>query len=841
MIRLTFTRSARFAFIVLIGLSLMDNTFADDETCANPVARPGRGASKSIRDEPVARGQWFLNGRKVSTIGLAGGEVPITPARRLLRAYQQSRQMPRRPGLAGAPASWIPVGSSVQSSLYWGKVSGRVTSVAVDNRGQNQVLYVGTAFGGLWRSDDYRAPSPHFISVGDSDWPSLAVGSIAIDTSHGSAQLPTIYVGTGEANDSLDSYYGVGILKSTDGGQSWALSTGKGAFVGLASSALYDLDGPFVGAAISKILVDPANADHLIIAVSTSPLGTNQSPKTAIYESNHAGDSWQPMLLAGVTQYNATDIIYEPVKRAFYAAVQGLGVFRLATGGTEWKPTASPFGSTAVDNTNFYRASLAAREENGSPNIYAVISAGYFADNDPRNYNLSSPNSNATGMVRSNNDGSSWTPVSAPNGLFGDGQGDGQGSYDQWIAAPDGSQRILVGGLDIWSVASTSSPWANLSNAYDWAGGLADPQRHIHSDQHAIAILDSNSWIVGNDGGVWSTEDAGSTWTDLNTDISSMQLMSLTPLLPTGQGYIFGAQDNGTMLGGSAGAPWMTTLTGDGGFTLGNPQQPAQYFTERFNISLCRSDDSGQHWKTLVDGNTISDASAFYVPYTLVRGNPDKVVLGAQRVWLGDAVPQSAGAGWRAISAVFMQNGVIQSIASAPSSPKTIYITATNGLTNDSLVYFNNDVLAQNSSQNWKATKKVGLPSNRLYSTIAIDPKNPKIAYLGVQGFGTGHVFRTDNNGAAWHDVTPFLVMDNQRVQIDTPVNCILIDPLFPSTLYVATDVGVFVSTDSGVSWQPHGTSLPRTAILELKMSADRKVVAATHGRGAWQIDPLSH
>jgi ligand-binding sensor domain-containing protein len=188
-----------------------------------------------------------------------------------------------------------------------------------------------------------------------------------------------------------------------------------------------------------------------------------------------------------------------------------------------------------------------------------------------------------------------------------------------------------------------------------------------------------------------------------------------------------------------------------------------------------------------------------------------------------------------------MQNGVVQSVASAPSSPKTVYITTTDGNTNDSSVYFNNDVLAQNASQNWKAAKKVGLPSNRLYSTIAIDPKNPKIAYLGVQGFGTGHVFRTDSNGAAWHDVTPFLVMDNQRVQIDTPVNCILIDPLFPSNLYVATDVGVFVSTDSGVSWQPHGTSLPRTAILELKMSADRKVVAATHGRGAWQIDPLSH
>ena len=261
--------------------------------------------------------------------------------------------MQPRPGLAAAPASWIPIVSAVQSRLYWGNVSGRVTSIAVDNRDQNHVLWVGTAFGGLWKTDDYNAANPHFISVGDLDWPSLAVGSIAIDTSRGSVQSPTIYIGTGEANDSLDSYYGVGILKSTDGGQNWALSTGKGGFVGLTSPALYDLDGPFVGAAISKILIDPLNSDHILVAVSTSPLGTNRSPKTAIYESSRAGDSWQPMQLAGNSVYGTTDITYEPVKRAFFAAVRGLGIFRLAAGEAEWKPTASPFGPTAVGRFEF--------------------------------------------------------------------------------------------------------------------------------------------------------------------------------------------------------------------------------------------------------------------------------------------------------------------------------------------------------------------------------------------------------------------------------------------------------------------------------------------------------
>ena len=591
-----------------------------------------------------------------------------------------------------------------------------------------------------------------------------------------------------------------------------------------------------------RFLIDPANPDHILVAASSSPLGVNRSPKTAIYETSHGGDQWKPVQVAGSSEYNATDLIYEPVQHVFYAAIRGLGIFRMAAGDSGWKVTASPFGATSPSNTNFYRASLAARYENGHPNIYGVISAGYFADGDPRNYNISRPNGNATGMVQSSDNGSSWQPVLAPNGLFGDGQGDGQGSYDQWVAAPDGSQSVLLGGIDIWSIANlSSSPWTNLSNAYDWADGLAHPQRHIHSDQHAIVVLDSTHWIVGNDGGVWSTQDAGSNWADLNTDISSMQLMSVTPLLPAGRGYIFGSQDNGTMLGGVTGQPWSTTLTGDGGFTLGNPQKTAQYFTERYDISLCRSDDSGKHWHTLIDGNTINEPSAFYVPYTLIKGNPDRILLGAQRVWIGDVTPQSPGAGWRSISGAFMQYGVVQSVASAPKSPGTVYVTPSDGRTNDSSVFFNNDVLAQNAAQKWKATKKIGLPSNRLYSTIAVDPQNAKIVYVGVQGFGTGHVFRSDNSGGSWHDVTPFLVMNNQKVQIDTPVNCILIDPLFPSNVYVATDVGVFVSTDGGTSWQPHGTSLPRTAILELKMSGDRKIIAATHGRGAWRIDPVSN
>jgi hypothetical protein len=543
------------------------------------------------------------------------------------------------------------------------------------------------------------------------------------------------------------------------------------------------------------------------------------------------------MTVAGAASYNTVDLVYEPVRAAFYAAVQGLGLYRLGASESQWKPTASPFGLTPVDGTNFDRASLATRAIGLQGKIYAVITAGYFGKNDPRNYYLSKPNTGATGIVQSSDGGSTWTPVPAPTELFGDGQGDGQGFYDQWIAAPRHGDSIMVGGIDIWRSATSSGlSWTNVSRGYEWADGRLHPNLHIHPDQHAIVVLDDTHWIVGNDGGVWRTEDGGATWIDLNTDIDSIQLMSVTSLRAPAKGYLGGSQDNGTALGDANGQLWTTTLTGDGGFTQGNPGQPMEYFSERFNVSLCRSDDAGQQWRTVVDGDTITDDAPFYVAYQLLRPDHDQIALGTRRVWLGDAVPTSTGAGWRPVSGPLTSNGFVQAIAVAPSSPKTLYVA-----TSDGLIYLNTDVGAPNAPLKWSAIKKNNLPQNRPYAAIAVDPRNAKLAYLAVQGFGPGHVFRTDNSGRSWHDVTPSVVVEGRSTQIDTPVNSVLVDPLFPTDVYVATDIGVFVSSDRGTSWQPHGAALPRTAILELKMSADRKIIAATHGRGAWAIDPLSH
>jgi hypothetical protein len=194
--------------------------------------------------------------------------------------------------LASLP-SWSPLGPSQipkgQTDITAGPrttVSGRVAAIAVDPTNPD-VVYVGGAQGGVWKSTNATSASPSWTALTDSQ-PSLAVGSIAIDP----ANTSIVYVGTGEANGSCDSYYGQGILRSTDGGATWTQLAG-------------DTGGPFAGQSISKIIVDPVTAgtDGATTLWASTALGflssgTEQCALAtgiyngAVWRSSDSGNTW---------------------------------------------------------------------------------------------------------------------------------------------------------------------------------------------------------------------------------------------------------------------------------------------------------------------------------------------------------------------------------------------------------------------------------------------------------------------------------------------------------------------------------------------------------------------
>lgn len=835
--------------------------------------RAGAQERREPPDNPAARAAWFLRGRQ------SPDRQPAAAHR--LRALLQRTSIRRAARHGAAAANFNPTGSGAWQALGpqpmstsgsmlggypsedTGAVSGRVTAIAVDaSDPTGNTVYVGAAYGGVWKSTNALGPAPTFAPLTDSAV-TLSVGAIAVDAS---TSPPTIFVGTGEPNNTADTYYGEGILESADGGTTWTQVSSADA--GATS---------FIGAGFSRILFDAVNPKIVLAAVSDLTAGDPQAYAVGgIYRSTDHGATWSSVLSAG-TDSSATDLTYDPATTTYYAAISGQGIYKSSNAGASWTALSSPFAAGVPANevvgakVEFFRAALATR--NGT--LYALMATqdGGLATPTPCT-SANSPNCD-TGLVQSSNGGQSWSPIpvpdvsTAPAGsefatLFCyasgyNGAASCQGNYDQDIAAPTGGGGLVVGGQDLWSASAipamtadgTSTAWSDLTDYYAAAAGM------VHTDQHVITAINSNTWFIGNDGGVWSTTSAGTGWTNLNATLGTIQFYSVAADQQASGVWMGGSQDNGTAKLTGPGLQWTRFEEGDGGFTATNSAHPLQYFTEYNGVGVYRSDNAGGDMNNnptdVVDSTIIADTAAFYVPY-IVMPAPDTatILLGTCRVWGGPdgntSAPVAGTGGWFAYSpdlttggsgsgACADSNDYITDVASAPSNPDIAWAVTDDGQAQ----------MTQNLTRATPASPAAwvnvtgSLPSSDAtpFSSVAINPINPQVVYVGVQGFGSGHVFKTSDGGGTWTNITGNLP--------DAPVNWILIDPQGPDNdIYVASDVGVFAATDGGVAgerWEQVGGGLPASAVLQLGISpaswSTRTLVAATHGRGMWTIAPL--
>jgi hypothetical protein len=691
--------------------------------------------------------------------------------------------------------------------------SGRVTAMAFDlgNDPSGNTLYVGGAFGGVWKSTNAQSTSPAFIAIGDN-LPSLSVGSITLDSSTNPA---TVWVGTGEPNLSLDSYYGVGIAKTTNDGATWSL----------VSSA----DGgtnPFFGLSISNILKDPTTPSVFLAAAGRAvPMGsswTSTPPARGIFRSTDGGVTWSLVLNLS---HGADALVYDLPQAAYYCAISTLGIYKSTNQGATWTACATPFtASVAPSATNFYRASLATR----GTTVYAVI-----ADSSG-NFSTPSPGTD-TGLVQSTDGGSTWTPIgtACSNSTGGNsncgatGQICGfQGSYNLALAAPAGGSGLILSLSQIYSttlVNGVSTVWTNLT-------GFGP----VHVDQHALAVQDPNHWIAGNDGGVWGTSDGGSTFRNMNASLGLTQFTSVSPDGVQAGSFVGGSQDNGTELTNSGVMPqWTWIQDADGGNTAADPAQSVDYLMETQYVSLNRYD--GGTTTGIVGSATIPDPSEFYVPFELwPAAGAFQTLLGTTRVWTGAFNVGTPGAGWHAISPALSSGGyAIKWLDASPTNSSVIYAA-----TEDSQIFKTVDALA--GSPTWSSVTQANLPAGRPYAALAVHPTDANQAVLGVQNLDPGQqVFKTSDGGTTWTNISGNLP--------GVPVNSLLFDPSWPAYLYAATDAGVFLSLDGGSggtseAWYGVGAGLPNTTVFQIKLSSgsNRELVAATHGRGAWEIAALA-
>jgi uncharacterized protein (TIGR03437 family) len=336
----------------------------------------------------------------------------------------------------------------------------------------------------------------------------------------------------------------------------------------------------------------------------------------------------------------------------------------------------------------------------------------------------------------------------------------------------------------------------------------------MHEDPHEIVFdpSDARTFYLVGDSGAWRSSDGGRTFINLNQGLAVTQFqgVGLHPTNPSEA--VGGTQDNGTALY-RGGAVWDQGRPGDSGAAFYEASDPQVIYTVARQLSVRRSVDGGKSFQLIAEGLDPSDRVLFYPPFLPSPTRPGVLYLGTQRLW------QSIDRGdhWAPLSGDITGGGsaAVSAIAIASGSSQVVYAGTSDGLVR----------VSQDGGRSFAPT--AALP-NRFVTSIAVDPRVPQRALVGVSGFGSGHVFRTENFGANWEDIS--------RNLPDVPVNSVLMDASSPDTIYLGTDIGVFVLLADG-TWAPLQNGLPNAIVLGLSQNAvTGLLVAATHGRGAFAI-----
>ncbi|HET7106827.1 MAG TPA: Ig-like domain repeat protein [Candidatus Acidoferrum sp.] len=811
------------------------------------------------QDDITKRAEWFYKQRSS-----VNGRLPAGARQKAFEHVQQMMvaegKLKQRvdgtyaevmPESGTSTTTWTSIGPSPTLGSSFGPVTGRITTIAVDpTDSTGNTVLIGGAQGGIWRTTDGGTT---WTAQGDQN-ASLAMGSIAFAPS----QPATVYAGTGEqASIGFDVYYGAGVLISSDSGRTWRQTC-------TVASATCPFIGPYNditpfgfftlgGTRISYVSVNPSHPNMVLVAAQTQFV---QGTTEGVYCSDNSGATWSNILpdeMSTFVGFASSSVAYAALGNPFGSAngtPNGNGIYKATSIGT----TCSTIHFTRLVSTSLPLQSTMGRIDLGiAPSdgntVYASIADG--------------TNGSATnlGVYVTTDGGTNWATTQAPDVCRQ------QCWYDNVVKVDPNNKQIVffaggavtTGGAPFW-VVRTKTGGTSWSSAIP---NVAPPNAGVpHVDSHAIAFVKLPTGKVraylGNDGGIWRTDDAEATsvtWTNLNGSALTLSqfypAISIHPSSPSIA--VGGTQDNGTQSYGGA-ATWANlNICGDGTGTAIDAMVPSTVYIACNGPNVLASYQNGQTgtFSLAVNGINGSDYSNFVPPLVVDPEQPGVVYLGTTTVYQS----VDSGNNWTTIQAGLGNGGsqtAITALAVAPTNSKSLYAGMSTGQ-----IFVTSDVTSGNGMQ---AVPGQGSLPPRTVSAIAGDPADAtgQTAYAAFSGFSfvvntsgffvndpIGHIFKTTDRGATWVDVSCSVANCMTPAGTDLPnipVNDVVVDPDVPGTIYAATDLGVFVGTCTGTpcgtwTWSTLGAGLPRVAVLSLKLhEASRTLRAATHGRGVWDI-----
>lgn len=673
-----------------------------------------------------------------------------------------------------ASASWTSIGPNQT-------IGGRTLSIAIDPNNSNNI-FIGTASGGIYKTTN-ATTTCSWTYVPIPNYPVVGVASIVYHPSNSNILL----AGTGEVYRSGNSNigfnvwkargtYGIGILKTTDGGSTWTRVFNKN------TSDLW---------AVQMLKYDPSNS-NIVYAAATDGL----------YKSTDGGNSWA--LLYSKTY--VSDVAINPADgNQIVIAVGNLvdadkGIYRTTNGGSSWSKITSGLPASFSGYIRF--------DNVGSTRLYASIGG------------------TTNELYLSTNFGSSWIAKSSSAHCGG------QYWFGHDLAVdPSNTNHIIIGGVNYWEYNSTSTTTSS--------GSKVSISPAPHDDVHDIKFDPANSNIVyvACDGGMYRSTDNGGSFSNRNSGLSAVQFYASIATHPTNANIIVGGlQDNN--IARWNGTSWAQYTGGDGGACAFSSNGVLLASHDARMVYQSTNGGTSYSMRLANLGQTYSEdrRTAFMAPLAISKSNPDVMYVASDNLHIstdgGSSFTRNLPSSMTRPIEMTYKTAV--ALAVSPTNENKVYVsTSPFSQNNDNTLNVNapaNVLKSLNASNDasYSFTSIKGTLPDRFVMDFAISPTNDDSVFVVLGGFGTSHVYVTGNGGTSWASVGSGLP--------DCPFNAILLDPVDSKVLYAAGDLGVYVSPNRGGVWYDYNNGLWDNAalVMDIQADANNDLVLATHGKGVF-------
>lgn len=729
---------------------------------------------------------------------------------------------------------WIPVGPLTVPPTFEPRSCasiGRINCVAF-HPNDSDIMWVGTPGGGVWKT----------INEGNSWQPltdnliSLSVSDIAVDP----IDPDIIYIASGDIDgNGITSPNAVGVFKSTDGGDSWDLTS------------LRNKEN-FQNSLLRKVLINPLNTNELVAA------GT-----LGIWKSYDAGETWD-----SVSTLCISDLESDPLNsNIIYAATSMIwGYF-----GTPGVSKSTDFGSTweilesgiPVEEVSRVEISVSIAD----PNYIYAIAVNYNRNDWSRVNGLHS-------IYRSTDAGESWelrADYDSTSNILGAYNGDendkrGQGTYDLiLIADPNDPDKVYAGGINVWASADGGKAW-DLASHWIYVFGQS-----THADQHFAAYNPIDKYIyICNDGGIYRTKsiEPGSkdwidwidraaedikpgapefkfptVWENLSDGLAITEFYRLSVARNEPGKITGGSQDNSCYY--FRDGSWINYIANwDGMETMIDHNNTDIIYGVWQNGGLCKSYDGG---KTIITGladslrGTLGERALWITPVSMDPLIPETIYIGFKNLWKST----NGGFGWeKAYNYDTLDKDIpyqpISIIRNSKSNSdymcfyKSKY---TQWINQDSIIVYPSQFrLTSDGGDSWNwinGPAEIEGPDIIDIRYVDNDPEKLILLFRG-QGKWLTYLF-TDNSGKDWVEISK--PADRSLVQ-----QTIISDPNSPdNAIFIGTNKGVYYTDDNLEEFVPFNKNLPMASITDMEIQEQTgELFVSTYGRGIWKAGIIS-